>query len=113
MKLMIRRDQADVKGLLGGHKGVKFKLSAKADVSAEELALIDRYKVSEYVLAAYEVNNQPMLVTVSGIIGGRSIETESITKLLELEETVKAGCQNLKTLLAVMATFGGEEVIEY
>jgi hypothetical protein len=113
MKLTIRRDQADVRGLLGGHKGVKFKLSAKVDISGEERGLIDRYKVGEYVLASYELGSQPTLITVSGIIGGRSIETESITKLLELEDTVKQGCQNLKTLLTVMATFGGEEVIEY
>jgi len=65
------------------------------------------------MLASYELNQQKFLITVNDIISGRAIETESISKLLELEDTVKEGCQNLKTLLTVMATFGGEEVVEY
>jgi hypothetical protein len=37
---------------------------------------------------------------------------EDVTELLELEEKIKEACKNLKILLAVMASFGGEEVIE-
>ena len=36
MKLTIKRNQADVKGLFGGHKGVRFSLYAKANITSEE-----------------------------------------------------------------------------
>lgn len=112
MKLTVKRDQKDMKGMLGGHKGVKFILSAKAQLSEQERALIARYKVEDYQLAAYQIKNTPFLVSVNGLARGIEAETESITTLLELEDTIKQGCENLKTLLAVMATFGGEETIE-
>jgi len=35
-----------------------------------------------------------------------------VQKLLGLEDEVKSGCQNLKSLLEVISSFGGEEVIE-
>ena len=56
VKLVIRRNQADVKGLFGGHKGVSFSLFGKCAVSDPERALIDKYKVGDYILASYTVN---------------------------------------------------------
>jgi hypothetical protein len=55
MKLTIRRNQADVKGLFGGHKGVRFSLFGRVQVSTDENALIERYKVGDYALADYEL----------------------------------------------------------
>jgi hypothetical protein len=118
MKLIIKRNQADVKGVFGGHKGVRFSLFAKADINSDERALIDRYKVGDYILASYE---QPIKRTseklefhlsVNSLVNGKTTELESISTLLDLEEEIKKGCQNLKNLLLVMSTFGGEEVIE-
>lgn len=57
MKLVIRRNQADMKGFFGGHKGVKFSLFAKADITEEEQALIRKYMVGGYELAVYEVKH--------------------------------------------------------
>lgn len=116
MKLTIRRNQADVKGLFGGHKGVRFTLSGQVAVSDQERGLIDRYKVGEYILAEYEVQmgkeNVQFHLSVNDLIKGKSVETDSITTLLQLEEKLKEGCGNLKSLLKVMATFGGEEVVD-
>ena len=120
-KLIIKRNQADVNGIFGGHrghKGARFKLQDRAQVSPEERAPIDRYKVADHILASYTqarkgsseaVNSQ---LSVSDLVNGKSVETDTISTLLELEEAIKAGCKNLKDLLMVMNTFGGEEVIE-
>jgi hypothetical protein len=116
MKLTIRRNQADVKGLFGGHKGVSFALSGQVSVSDGERALIERYKVNDHILAEYQKQRGAEVVTfqvsVRDLMYGKSVETNSIGTLLDLEDKLKEGCQNLKTLLEVMATFGGEEILE-
>jgi len=119
MKLIIKRDQADVKGVFGGNKGVCFSLYAKADITGDELELIERYKVKDDVLVSHELpirgvdsDIQYFNLTVIQLVTGRTVETGSIYALLELEEKIKIGCQNLKELMEVMKTFGGEEVIE-
>jgi len=118
MKLIIRRDQADVKGLLGGHKGVNFSLFTQANITDEESALIKRYKVGDQIIASYQrpkKGQSEMLefyLSVNDIVNGRTITMDSIITLLDLEETIKKGCKNLKDLLAVMSTFGGEEIVE-
>ena len=116
VKLVIRRNQADVKGVFGGHKGVRFSLFGKVDVTDAERALIERYKVGDYTLADYELRlvkeTIPFRVSVNDIMNGKSVETDSIKTLLELEDKIKEGCVTLKNLLQVMATFGGEEVVE-
>lgn len=117
MQLTIKRNQADVKGLFGGHKGVNFSLYGQCTVSAEERALIEKYKIGDYELASYQMKvkgQQPIEVsiTVSNIISGKSVQTGDIKTLLELEDAMKNGCTNMKTLLEVMASFGGEQVID-
>lgn len=118
MKLTIRRNQADVKGLFGGHKGVNFSLSGQCSVAPEERALIDKYKVADYVLASYEKQlkgSEPLdvTITVNGMIAGTTVQTGDIKTLLELEEAMKNGCRNLKQLLEVMASFGGQQVHDF
>ncbi|HEY4258297.1 MAG TPA: hypothetical protein VGM66_13875 [Candidatus Udaeobacter sp.] len=117
MKLTIRRNQSDVKGMFGGHKGVKFSLFGKCDVSEGEKALIEKYKVGEYQLAEYKIklkngDSIDFNITVNGIITGKHVETDDISELQKLEESMKEGCRNLKEMLAVMTTFGGEEIFE-
>lgn len=119
MKLTIKRNQADVKGFFGGHKGVNFSLYGRSEITNEERALIEKYKVGGYVLATYKRQSKvegadpiDVRIHVAEIIAGRSIETDDIATLLDLEKAMKDGCVNLKNLLAVMATFGGEEVFD-
>lgn len=117
MKLTIKRNQADVKGFFGGHKGVNFSLYGRSEITNEELTLINKYKVGGFVLAKYKIPSKldgadpiDIRISVAEIIAGMSVETDDINTLLELEKAMKDGCVNLKNLLAVMATFGGEEV---
>lgn len=115
MRLVIRRNQADVKGLFGGHKGVSFSLFGKCAVSDSERALIDRYKVGEYILASYTAGGQRPIefnIRVNDLISGATHQTDDIATLLKLEEEMKSGCSNLKDLLSVMASFGGEQTFE-
>lgn len=117
MTLTIKRNQADVKGFFGGHKGVNFSLSGRCAITADEQALIAKYKVGEYNLATYKIKpkgGEPIdfRISVDGIVAGKSVETDDINTLLELEEAMKTGCSNLKNLLEVMATFGGQQVFE-
>ncbi len=115
MKLVIRRNQADVKGLFGGHKGVSFSLFGQCAVSESERALIERYKVGEYILASYTAGGREPIefhIRVNGLISGTTHQTNDIETLLKLEEEMKSGCNNLKNLLLVMASFGGEQAFE-
>jgi hypothetical protein len=117
MKLTIRRKQADVKGFFGGHKGVQFSLFTQVDIKAEERALIDKYKVGECILASYEHQNLggeklTYTCTVDKLINGHIEIMRDLAELQKWEEQIKSSCRNLKTTLEVMATFGGEEVID-
>jgi len=113
MKLRIRRDQAAKKGLLGGHKGMRFSLSCRVEISPEEDELIRKYKVHEYPLTWRETDrgNVPGL-TVQDLTTGYNVELDDVGTLLSNEEVIKEACNDFKNLLTVMSTFGGEEVIE-
>jgi len=119
MKLIIKRDQADVKGFFGGHKGVNFSLSIRVEITQEEKELIDRYKVGDYLLVSSDLLAHMAVkegirttLSINDLTNGKSFTVDSISTLLKLEEEIKNGCQNLKDLLMVMRTFGGEEVLE-
>lgn len=113
MKLTIRRDQSAKKGLFGGHKGMNFSLFCRVEISQEERELINKYKVQDHVLTwrEYEGRQIPGL-TVQDLVQGKTTEIGDVATLLNNEEVIKDACQNFKNLLIVMASFGGEEVIE-
>ncbi len=114
MKLIIKRDQLAQKGIFGGHKGMKFLLSCRVELSPEEEALVEKYKVENYTLT-YTTSRDGIQLpyTVRNFMQGVNEEVKDITILLNNEGIIKDACKNFKTLLEVMATFGGEEVIEF
>lgn len=118
MKLTIKKDQADVKGMFGGHKGVSFKLAAKCEIGDAERQLIEKYKVGDMTVASRmsSVGNKgetrEVRVSVNDLIQGSNHQTDDLGELQSLEEQLKSGCLNLKVMLKVMSTFGGEEVFE-
>ena len=115
MKLIIKRDQQAQKGIFGGHKGMRFLLSCRVELAPEEKALIEKYKAEDYTLTYTTSRDGTQLPkdTVRSLMQGVSEEVKDITILLNNEEIIKGACKNFKTLLEVMATFGGEEVIEF
>jgi len=115
MKLVIKRDQKAHTGLLGGHKGMIFLLTCRVELTPAEQELIKRYKAEMHPLTFVtdrEGNKIPK-DTVSSLMRGVTEEMKDITILLNNEEVVRDACKGFKTLLDVMATFGGEEVIEF
>lgn len=114
MKLHIWRNQKQQTGLFGGHKGMVFTLGCRVDLSPEETQLITRYKAEEHPLLTRtdSTGNQIPTLTVRQLMQGVGHEVKDVTELLREERLTKEACQNFKTLLEVMNTFGGEEVIE-
>ena len=86
--------------------------SDHAGLTPEERELVKRYKGENYTLTASPSPEGPKY-TVTNFIHGVSQEMKEITILLKNEEEIKSACRNFKTLLNVMATFSGEEVVEF
>lgn len=104
MKLIIKREQD--KGFLGG---ISFVLKAKVELTPEEEELVNKYKARKEVL----YTKGELRYTISSLLDGVTDKCKDITILLNNEEVYKEACKHFRTLLDVMATFGGEEVIEY
>jgi hypothetical protein len=115
MKLKIKRDQAQQKGLFGGNKGVSFSVSFRVDFSSEEKALIEKYKLGDMLVATYErleSKDQRSRVDVDSLGKGFSTTTAGLGTLQELEDNIVDACKKLKNHLAVASTFGGEDEID-
>jgi len=115
MNLIIKRDQKAQKGVFGGHKGMSFLLTCRVELSEEEQDLLAKYKAEEYPLTyrTTEEGSQIPWHTISDVVKGVNYEVKDVATLLSNEETMKEACKAFKTLLTVMASFGGEEVLEF
>jgi hypothetical protein len=114
LQLVINRSQQDVKGMMGGHKGVQFTLSYKLVLTADEAALVQRYKLGEYALSWRTIQgNRVPDDTISNMVQGRTQTLTDVTTLLNNEEIVTNACDQLPGLFAVVRSFGGQEVIDY
>ena len=114
MKLIIKREQEEKKGIFGGSKGISFLLSCRVELDSEERALVEKYKQWDIPVYTYEtVKGTPATWTLRGIAEGRSVSCDGVGTLLDGEENIKAACNNLKIIIEVMESFGGEEVIEF
>jgi len=115
MKLIIKRDQKKDKGFFGGDKGMKFILSYRVELTPDEQELIAKYKAKHHTLT-YTTSSEGVRRikdSVSSLMEGVTEEMDDITILLNNEDVIKKACADFKILLTVMATFGGEEVIEF
>lgn len=111
MKLVVRRDQAEQKGMFGGSKGVLFALYYRLELNDAERALVAKYKLEPHPLTFHETSGAPA-ATVGEAVKGVTQEHGSVTTLVNNEEVIKSGCRDFKALLAIATTFGGEETIE-
>jgi hypothetical protein len=112
MKLIIKRNQKEQKGIFGGHKGMTFLLSFRVELTQEEQDLIKKYKTEEEPITV-DLDNPNKLLTIRDMIEGKTYERRIITTVLDTEDRLKEACKNFKLLLRAMASFGGEEVIEF
>jgi hypothetical protein len=114
MKLVINRDQAAIKGMLGGHKGMQFTLAYRLVLSEEEAQLVEQYKLHEYPLTWRTMQGTRIPAsTVGSLMSGNSETLTDVTALVGNEEAIKGACDQLPQLFEIVRTFGGGEVIEY
>lgn len=114
MRLVINRNQQDVKGMLGGHKGVSFQLRYRLELTPEETDLVARYKLGGYPVTMSEFQGTVVPGdTIEQLVQGRTLTVESVTYLVQKEDIIKNGCDQLPVLFDVCRSFGGSEVIEY
>lgn len=123
MKLLLRRDQRQ--GLLGK---VIFTLDVRAQISAEEKANIEKYKLGKELLYARNkdlpqeegwkgVGKMIMFhalnltISVDDLVHGKKVECKDIMEMLAAEEQIKDAAINFGRALEAAARFGGEEVI--
>jgi hypothetical protein len=125
MNLLLRRDQRS-SGLMGK---VIFQLDVRAEITKEELASIQRYRLGDTVLytknemvdrgsgllglasrMAFHAMN--ISVSVGDLATGKRIECKSILEMLAVEEQIKEAAVTFKQVLNACIHFGGEEVIE-
>jgi len=114
MKLVLSREQSS--GMLGG---IKFQLTAKVELTADESELVRKYKAEKETLLKKEVKipftGKALIinVTIGSLVAGQSFKCDDIGEILEYESSIKESCGSFKTYLQVMKHFGGQEVIEY
>ena len=119
MELLLRREQAG--GMLGG---VKFQLTAKANLKPEEAEAIKKYKMGDLVL--YEKPTAPPdsnsfmslakhrfmvpRIQVRDLVEGKTIETKDIVEAMGAEAQLKDAAGALHSMLQAAVAFGGETV---
>jgi hypothetical protein len=124
MKLLLRREQ---RSAIIGSKPV-FVLNVRADISADERAAIEKYRLGDTELyASHEIKGGSGLlgaasrlaykamtisVTVKDLTGGKKVECKDIVEMLAVEEQIKEAAKTFAQVLAAAAQFGGEEVVE-
>jgi hypothetical protein len=115
VKLIINRSQTEKKGMLGGHKGVEFTLRYRLDLTPDEQALVEKYKLQFYPLTwtTTPTGERQPDDTISTMVQGRSQTLTDVVTLLNNEEIVKKACDELPPLFEVARSFGGDEVIDY
>ena len=124
MRLLLRRDQRS--GLLGK---VVFTLDVRAEISADEMSSIRRYKLGETELyASHEMTDRgsgllgvasrlafkaiTLRLTINDLATGKRIEAKDIVEMLAIEDQIRDAAQTFKQVLDAASHFGGEEVIE-
>ncbi|MGV9677864.1 hypothetical protein ACWDSJ_21515 [Nocardia sp. NPDC003482] len=114
MRLVINRSQAAVKGMLGGHKGMQFTLAYQLQLTSEEHALVEQYKLLEYPLTWQTFNGTKIpRDTIGSLLKGASQTVADVKTLLNNEDVIKDAIDELPPLFAVCRSFGGNEVVDY
>ncbi len=114
MQLAIKRNQAAIKGMLGGHKGMQFSLSCRLLLTPEESHLVEQYRLADYPVTWRSVQGaQVPGETVASLIRGSVQTLTDVTTLVANERTIKNACDSLPILFDIVRTFGGEEIVEY
>ena len=108
---------------------IVFTLGVRAELSAEEKANIDKYRLGEEILYSQKEYGGPtegvkgiafmlahrltnLSISVNDLAKGKQVECKDIMDMVAAEDKIKQAAQNFKGWLEMMSHFGGEEVIE-
>ena len=137
MQLSIRRSQRD-SGVFGNK--VTFALDAQIRPTAEERALIKRYKLGKEIVYASEEARRhdaakqnaaargglgglaqavvsagmaaaSLQCTIDSLTAGQHIECPSLPELLSAEDAIVQACTNAKSFLDAATAFDGTELV--
>src|SRR4030042_1022773 len=111
MKLIMKRDQRDEKGVFGGDKGVTYILSCRVELDPAEQELVSKYKAYDQVLL-HKGSEKISELTIANLINGVTEEFSDMGTMIKNEEVIKNACKDFKNHLSTMAAFE-EQVIEY
>lgn len=123
MRLLLRRTQKT--GLMGA---VSFVLTVRADLTDDERANIQRYRLGDTILYTRDELTDPgsglaglasrlafkalnISVSVDDLVKGKRIDCKDIVEMLAVEEQLREASRTFKAVLEVAASFGGEEVV--
>ncbi len=135
MQLKLQRSQRTT-----GFRGIPvFQLHAIVDTTPDEVSMIQKYGLGNYIvyaseqwqnntaiaqaggpgtsvgflrgLAAAAAAGLSLKITVADLVNGKRVECKSLDELLGAEDAVITGCQTLKTYLETVATFDGREIL--
>ena len=125
MKLLLRRGQREA--MLGG-KPV-FILDVRADISAEEKKLVEKYKLGDTMLyQSHEITGGSGLlgvasklafkavtinVSIKDLANGKRVECKDVVEMLAIEEHIRDAAKTFVDVLKAAAGFGGEEAVEF
>ena len=111
MKLIMKRDQKDEKGVFGRDKGVTFILTCRVELDPVEQELVSKYKAYDQLLI-HKGSEKISELTIANLINGVTEEFSDMETMIKNEEVIKNACESFKNRLTVMANFG-EQLIEY
>lgn len=128
MKLKIRRSQKS--GMMGN---TTFTLDMMAELTAEEMALVEKYKLKNQIVYSSERANENAARAQGGSVGGlaalamdrmtkrmfsigdlilgQHIESKELDEILAVEHQITTACHNLRDYLDAAASFDGSERI--
>lgn len=129
MRLRFRRSQR-MSGLMS--KTPVFTLEARVDITDEEMSHLKKYRMGQEVVYSKErvaadrsgegsfkglarnlaAAATALTIRIDDLIAGTKVECKDILEMLAVEEQIVSACQTFKNILASMAYFEGEEVID-
>jgi hypothetical protein len=108
-----------------------YSLQVRADLSGEEKANIQKYKLGDTVLyqkydmdrindlpgfggfmSAMIASSTQVELRVRSLEAGTTIDCKDILEMIGIEALIKEAAVNFKAILEASAKFGGEEVVE-
>jgi|WetSurSiteA1Bulk_404760.scaffolds.fasta_scaffold42324_2 hypothetical protein len=113
MKLILRRNQIEQKGLFFGSK-IIYSLSIYVELTNEEAELAEKYKINNEILSSIKLTDGTIYdVTIGTLSRGVKFDSEDIACLLQYEQDIKNACAIFKIHINTRKNYCGDETIEY